>query len=651
MPRTIQLISVEDDPDDYELVLHQLRSGGFAPSACRVQTADELLHVLKQPGWDAVISDYHLPSFSATSALRLVQQSGQDIPFIVVTGTIGEERAVDLMRAGANDFVLKHQLSRLTTAVERALGDVQVRAERSRALGLLHATNQELATLVEAAPLAICVIDATGMVRSWNPAAARLFGWSAGEVLGRTAPSFDSEGLTDFVSMRSRAAGGRTYTAVDIPLRCKDGKMVEVSLSMAPLGGSGGCLLIAEDIGERRRLESMLLQSQKMEAIGMLAGGIAHDFNNLLSVILGFGERLMLSLPEEDRRRRSAAEICRAAERASGLTRQLLAFSRKQAVRTQVADIGEVVSRMEGMLRRLIGEDIALHVAIAPGPALVTCDPNQIEMAIMNMAVNARDAMPRGGTLTIATTLVDLPEQDPLVRGGLVAGRYLALTISDNGEGMDAATCERIFEPFFTTKELGRGTGLGLATTFGVVKQSGGHIGVASVPGAGTTFRIHLPLTHERASAVDLDDDAGRDGGATGNGETVLVVEDEEGLRSLIYEHLLGNGYAVITAESAEQALALQHNRSDQVQLLLTDVVLPGMDGFQLAERLAGMSPGLAVIYMSGYTDKVVLNHGLRGPGIEVLEKPFHPHVLLDRIRQALTRRSLGGRAVPTGNH
>lgn len=645
MARSIKLICVEDAPDDYELVLQHLRSSGFAPAACRVQTAEELQAVLALPGWDAVISDYHLPSFSAASALRLVQQSGRDLPFIVVTGTIGEERAVELMRAGANDFVLKHQLGRLGSAVERALGDAQVRMERTRALRLLHATNQELATLVEAAPLAIIVFDTTGTVRSWNPAAVRLFGWTAAEVHGM-APPLAAGGRNDFADMHRRTTEGETFTAIDVPLQRKDGTTIEVSLSLAPLGGSGGCLLIAEDVGERRRLESMLLQSQKMEAIGMLAGGVAHDFNNLLSVILGFSERLMLSLSDDDRRRRSAAEICSAAERASALTKQLLAFSRKQVMRTQVVDFSEVVVRMEAMLRRLIGENITLRVDIAAGPALVACDPNQMEMAIMNMVVNARDAMPTGGRLDIAVRQVELADQDPLVRGGLPAGRYLLLTIADDGMGMDAATSERIFEPFFTTKEHGRGTGLGLATTFGVVKQSGGHIGVVSAPGVGTTFRVHLPLARD-LSAVPNREDSPVVRTASGNGETILVVEDEEGLRRLLQELLQSDGYVVITAESAEQALALAQGRAAPIDLLLADVVLPGMDGFRLARMLTGLFPGLGVICMSGYADRAIRDQGTADATITVVEKPFRSHMLLACIRQVLSCRNHAVPVVP----
>ncbi len=634
MSRPLRLIYIEDNDDDLELVLHQLRQGGFAPSVQRVECVEDLRTALLRKDWDIVLSDYHLPTFNASAALALVQASGQDLPFIVVTGTIGEERAVELMRAGAEDFVLKEQLGRLTAAVERAIGDAQVRADRARAVGLLHSTNLELATLVEAAPLAIVVIDpAGGTVRSWNPAATRLLGWTVDETVGRATPQLEDGDSQAFATMLEQTRDGRTFTSVDTRLKRKDGKLVEVSLSMAPLGSTSGCLLIAEDTTERRSLEAMLLQSQKMEAVGMLAGGVAHDFNNLLGIILGFGERLLTLTPEGDRRRRPAEEICRAADRASALTRQLLAFSRKQVLRTQVVEINAVVRQMEAMLRRLIGEDIALHAELTDAPTPVVCDPNQIEMVLMNLAVNARDAMPLGGRLKIATRLIGLEPGDPLVHSGLVPGRYLLLTVSDTGIGMDAATCARAFEPFFTTKERGHGTGLGLATAFGVVKQSGGCISVDSVLGKGTSFLIYLPLAGSLAPVDKADTLVAEQRGS----ETILVVEDEDGLRELIGEYLEAQGYQVLSAGTAEAALDLQRKYSGRIHLLLTDIILPGMGGVMLSQELVAARPGICVLYMSGYTDDAIMRQGTPVLGAAMLAKPFRPNLLFSRIREALS--------------
>ncbi len=324
MSQPLRLLFVEDSLDDFELVQHQLQLDGFVAEAVRVDTLADFAVELARGRWDAVISDYNLTSFTAADALATVRRLGRDLPFIVVTGSIGEDRAVDLMRSGAHDFVLKEHLSRLAAALERAIGDARIRHERSQAIDALRTTNHELATLVSAAPLAIITIDRDGLIRGWNTSAGRLLGWAAHDVVGRTVQALDGETAPLFSLLCARVRSGRTLTALEVNLRHQQGHVVSVSLSMAPLGSGGGCLAMAEDITERKRLEDLLLQSQKMEAIGLLAGGVAHDFNNILSVILGYGDRLLSKTPVDDSRRRPVEEICKAAERASALTRQLL---------------------------------------------------------------------------------------------------------------------------------------------------------------------------------------------------------------------------------------------------------------------------------------------------------------------------------------
>jgi PAS domain S-box-containing protein len=640
MPRRLRIIFIEDNIDDLELVVGHLRRDGLDLDVTRVDDAPGLRKALERRDWDVVISDYNLPGFNAPAALSIIHASGQDLPFIVVTGSIGEERAVEMMRAGADDFLLKEQLGRLSSAIERSIGDARVRADRTRMVRLLRSANHELTTLVDATPLAIIGISPNGKVRSWNPAAERLLGWTAAETVDRGVSALDDGGVEGFAALRAQVAQGRTFTSVAARLRHKDGQAIEVSLSMAALGAGGGCLAVAEDTSEKRRLETMLLHAQKLEAVGLLTGSVAHDFNNLLSVMLGYGEMLVRIIPPASRGHSQSQEICNAAERASTLTRQLLAFSRKQVLRTQVVQINAIVQQMAVMLRRLLGERIRMRLDLVDGGTPVSCDPGQIEMVIMNLAVNARDAMPAGGELRISTSIVEPASGDQPAIAGLEQRRCLLLAVSDAGTGIDPAIQARIFEPFFTTKERGRGTGLGLATVFSVIKQCGGHVGVLSALGQGTSFRIHLPLTSQQqptASApppthADLEGD-----------ETILLVEDDDAFRQLIAEYLREHGYRVLPAASGETALACLSDHPGSIHVLLTDVILPGISGVELSRLLANDHPEARILFMSGYTEDAIDGQGLPADGFSLLEKPFRPQVLLAKIRDALAGPSPSG--------
>jgi two-component system, cell cycle sensor histidine kinase and response regulator CckA len=385
-------------------------------------------------------------------------------------------------------------------------------------------------------------------------------------------------------------------------------------------------------ISEREGSDDQARQSQKVEAIGRLAGGIAHDFNNLLGVIGGYADLLLRELDEAHPSRPRAVQIRRAADKAAALTRQLLAFSRKQVLQPKVLDVGAVVAGLEEMLRRLIGEDIEVVVVNQDGLGHVRADPGQLEQVLMNLAANARDAMPWGGTLTIETANVDLDRLYAAQHRGVRPGPYVMLAISDTGTGMDAATLERVFEPFFTTKELGRGTGLGLATVYGIVKQSEGYIWAYSEPGQGATFKIYLPRAGEPArdapaAAPALDVPCGS--------ERVLVVEDEEALRSLVVEMLTCQGYEVGPAVSPARALDAAAG-DVPFDLLVTDLVMPGMSGRELAGRITADCPGLRVLFMSGYTDDVVMRRGLIEARMAFLQKPFSLEALARRVREVL---------------
>jgi two-component system cell cycle sensor histidine kinase/response regulator CckA len=397
-----------------------------------------------------------------------------------------------------------------------------------------------------------------------------------------------------------------------------------------------GCMA---DLTERRRLEDQLRQSQKMEAVGRLAGGVAHDFNNVLTVVKSFSEFLLEDLDRLDPRRSDVEEIAKAADRAAALTRKLLAFSRKQVMRPEPLDLNGVVVGMDKMLQRLIGEDVRIVTALDPNLLTVEADPSSIEQVILNLAVNARDAMPDGGTLTIRTKNATLEKTDAV--WAIRPGRYAMLSVSDTGHGMDTVTQARVFEPFFTTKPQGHGTGLGLAMVYGIVKQSGGHVWVESAPGQGTTFTTYLPqLPEVEAGAASrpaprAPGDPRRPGTRTG-GETVLLVDDEEAVRSSTGRALERAGYTVIPATDGADALRLFTEHDGAIDLVVTDVVMPGLSGRELVGRLRIMSPELPVLFVSGYTEEGVHKQGVLEPGTAYLEKPFAPETLLRKMREAL---------------
>jgi two-component system cell cycle sensor histidine kinase/response regulator CckA len=414
-----------------------------------------------------------------------------------------------------------------------------------------------------------------------------------------------------------------------------------VSVGVRVERDAGGQVLHYEwsvaDITERKRLESELRQAQKLEAIGQLAGGIAHDFNNLLTVITGRSHLALGQLPADHAVRRHIDLIQTTAERAAALTRQLLAFSRKQILEPKVLDVNAIVAGLAPMLSRLIGEDLELVAVPAPDLGRVKADPSQLEQVIVNLAVNARDAMPQGGTLSIETGNVELDEAYVSRHPGASTGRFVRLAIRDTGHGMDAAVKARIFEPFFTTKEPGKGTGLGLATVFGIVKQSGGSIGVESEPGQGTTFTVYLPWVDAAVDRIALPMAAPT---LARGSETILLVEDEDEVRALARETLEGQGYTVIPATAPAEALRLVGSHVGPIHLLVTDVVMPQLSGRGLAEQLTPDRRDLRVLYMSGYTDDAMVRHGVLEEGTAFLHKPFTPQTLLVKVREVLDRRT-----------
>ncbi len=523
-------------------------------------------------------------------------------------------------------------VSRVAIGVGRAMDLAEERRKQTEE------ALQRLATAVEQSVEAIFITDPKGTIEYANPAFERITGYGREEVIGRT-PRILKSGKHEeefYRELWATIKRGDVWTGTFINKR-KDGSLYEEEAILSPVRDSSGRLMnfvaVKRDVTDERKMEEQFRQSQKMEAVGKLAGGIAHDFNNLLTAITGYSELALNRMADEDPIRGHIQEIRNVSERAAALTRQLLAFSRRQVLQPRVIDLNAVVTDIDQMLRRLIGEDIDLLTSLDPGLWRVKADPGQISQVIMNLAVNARDAMPMGGKLTIETANVDIDEAYARGHVTMRPGALAMIAMSDSGVGMNPETMSRIFEPFFTTKEMGKGTGLGLSTVYGIVKQSGGHIWVYSEPGRGTTFKIYLPRVEEQAEAPEPAPD--RTDRIEGS-ETILLVEDDEAVRTLVREILERNGYTVLAAGGGEEALRASGRHEGKIHLMLCDVVMPGMSGVQLSRRITSSRPDMKVLYMSGYTDNAILHHGVLDPGTAFIEKPFSPDALARKVRAVL---------------
>jgi len=486
-----------------------------------------------------------------------------------------------------------------------------------------------------------------GRIYEANDQFLAMYGYRRDEVVGHTSLELglwpDPEQRRSLIS-RLLAEG--QVRNVEVFARRKSGEVFPTVASVAALPGEDPRLLLSviRDVTAQRRaddalrsMEEQFRQAQRLEAVGRLAGGVAHDFNNILTAITGYAQLMLLDFRENDPRRTDLDEILAASQRAAALTRQLLAFSRKQVLQPRVLDLNDVVKGLEKMLRRLIGEDISLAFTAGEGLKAVRADPGQIEQVLLNLAVNARDAMPQGGKLTIETQNAELDEAYAATHAGASQGDYVMLAVSDTGIGMDAETQSHIFEPFFTTKELGKGTGLGLATVHGIVTQSGGRIEVYSEPGRGAAFKIYLPAVAGAAESLDVIPAA--PGAGTGH-ETILVVEDDRAVREVVAETLSQRGYRVLRAADGAAALEVAKGAGGGIRLLLTDIVMPGLGGRELAQALRAGHPGIRLLYMSGYTDDAVIRHGILEEGTPFLQKPFTAEVLALKVREVLDRKS-----------
>jgi PAS domain S-box-containing protein len=758
--RSLRALILEDNPLDAELMVAILKRAGYVGDFEVIDSPEQFQEKLKQDAHDVILADYNLRTWTALDALAILKKAAKELPLIVVTGTLGDEAAVECIKQGATDYVLKHRLTRLPVVVEHALRDKAHRIEAARLQEEIRRAKREWELTFDTVPDPIFVIDEHRRIHRANRAATKTFRLEFCQMIGR--PCYEvvhgrSEPLPDCPHRRLLETGGeeggdldmpwlrKTFHSTASPLRDPSGrlqgcvhvmrdvterKQVERALRMseasyrslilgatygifrcsvegkfvtvnpalvtmlgyeseaellaanlvndisqspdagaqllrqyrqkgrvdgmegqwkrkdgAPItvrlsgrtvldeqGALQGFEIIAEDVTERRQLEEQLRQAHKMEAIGQLAGGIAHDFNNLLTIINGYSQLLLDRLESADPRRGFADEVRKAGERAATLTGQLLAFSRRQVLAPQVLDLNVVVTSVQKMLRRLIGEDIELVAALDPGLEQVRADPGQIEQVILNLAVNARDAMPQGGKLTIETANVELDSEYVQTHALSTSGPHVMLGVSDTGCGMDRETLSHVFEPFFTTKEQGKGTGLGLATVYGIVRQSGGNIWAYSEPGKGTTFKVYLPRVQETVAAASPE---GREASPRGS-ETILVVEDDAAVRPLVRGVLLSKGYTVLEASRGDEALSVSESHRGPIELLVTDIVMPVMTGRDLAEQLLLRHPETKVLYMSGYTNDAIVHHGVLKEGAAFLQKPFTPDALARKVREVL---------------
>jgi two-component system cell cycle sensor histidine kinase/response regulator CckA len=502
----------------------------------------------------------------------------------------------------------------------------------ARPLLRLKEADRKFRLLFEEHPQPMWAFDAdTQQILEANAAACALYGYSPDEFRSMSVsdiqPADVLRNLPDHPAVSMPSTQVRRH-------RTKSGRMIDVEVAVHEIEFEGrrAQLAVLMDITGRLQLEEQLRQAQKMEAVGMLAGGVAHDFNNLLTIISGYSQLILNNLKTDDPNRHSAEQIMKAGERAAALTKQLLAFSRRQVLQPRVVDLNKLVASLGAMLQRLIGEDVDLRLVLRPDLGRVNADPSQVEQVLMNLVVNARDAMPQGGVLTVETANVELDEGYAGNHIAVKPGPYIMLAVSDNGAGMDEATKARLFEPFFTTKGTGKGTGLGLSTVFGIVKQSGGTVEVYSAPGSGTSVKVYLPRI-DQPLAVEKERQRRRLPRGT---ETILVVEDDEMVRGLVRETLEREGYKILDASVPAEARRVSDQYKGNIDLLITDVVMPKVSGRELAAQILRRRHGIKVLYMSGYTDNAVLNSGILQKEVAFLQKPFTPAALTERVREVL---------------
>jgi len=640
MKSPLHILHLEDDPNDAALVQSTLEAGHITCATTCVQNRADFVAALERGGFDLILSDFSIPAFDGLSAMAIVRARWPELPVILVSGTLGEERAIDALKGGATDYVLKTHLTRLVPAVRRAMQEVAEHFESRRVEEKLRETEQRLRIVFDESPLGIALVGVDGRSVLTNAALQKMLGYTDEELIRMPFADFThpDDRSTDQELYRQLIQGARKSYQIEKRYIRKDGQMVPARLSVSVAREVEGrveyAIGMVENITEHRILEAQVIEAQKMEVLGQLAGGVAHDFNNILGVIIGYSDMITSELGLDSPLRHYTEEIKHASERAAGLTRQLLVFSRKQTVQLIVLDLNDVVKALDKMLRRLIDEHIEMTVVPVKKIGRIKADSGYIGQVLMNLVVNARDAMPNGGKLTIATNNVTLDENHACKHPGTIPGDYVMLSVSDTGTGMTDEVKARLFKAFFTTKSLGKGTGLGLATCRTIVQQSGGHIDVCSELGKGTTFKIYFPRVEQPLDVVDNPIPAGPSPRGT---ETLLVVEDEPSVRHLARSVLEAQGYEVLSAPNGQDALRVaQEHRGSPIRLVVTDVIMPLMGGKVMAEWLKTSYPNLKILFTSGYTDDAIAQHGVLEPGVAFLPKPYTPAALTRKVRAML---------------
>lgn len=618
--RKIRVLCVEDEKYDRELIRFALEKESDKFVMTEATDRQTFERLLASEAFDIVITDFNILGFTGMEVIHEVKRRYPDLPIIVVTGTGSEEIAVRCLKEGVDDYVIKtpHHIARLPYTIIQVLAGWENRKRLKEREEILFAVVNNIAD-------GILMIDTQRTIKFCNPMAEKLLGVPGDKLVGTR---FEYPLPTE------------EPCEIELPNRVGGQGVAEIRTTEMIWEGRPHRVVALRDITERkhaeekrRSLEEQLRRARRLEMIGQLAGGIAHDFNNLLSIILGYGEAVLTEMAVDNPFRTDLIEIVKAGRHGAELTRQLLAFSRRQAMEPQLINLNEVIVDLEKMLRRLIGGEVTLKLSLGKGIYNIFADPGQVEQVIMNLLVNARDAMPNGGEIIIETKEVELDEFYADTHVDVKPGKYILLSVSDNGVGMDENTLSHIFEPFFTTKEKSGGTGLGLATVYGIVKQSGGEIGVYSEVGKGTTFKIYLPKKElpadKRAKAVETPE-------IVGGNEHILVVEDEPSILDFMEKMLSYLGYKVSVASSAEEVIKMVEEKNLKPDLVITDVIMPNMSGRELVSRLRNKLPNLKVLYMSGYTHEIISRHGILKDGVHFIQKPFTMTKLSAKIREVL---------------
>lgn len=768
----LRILINEDMPSDAELLEHEIRKGAFDFITIRVENREGFLEALEQFKPDIILSDYHLPCFDGMQALTLARDHFPLIPFIIVTGAMNEEIAVECMKAGADDYVLKEHLKRLVPAISVALANSHDRKQQLLAEERLLSSEKKFRTIFENANDAIALLEDSLFI-DCNPMTERMFGCSREALLGHSpdefSPEFQNHGnisSRDLATEKIRNARDGTAQYFEWRHLNSDGIPIDVEVSLSPVQFDGRPLIMAvmrditqkkqaerdlresearfktlsqefnllldaipdtimlqsrdleiiwanraaianfggrdaltgdrycyrlvhdtskphencpvlesfrtgvpaksimqirgdmiwevraipvrddqgaiasvieigRDVTEFKKLEQQLIHAQKMEAVAQLSGGIAHDFNNIVTALIGYANLLLMQIPEDSPSRHFAEQILMTSERAAELTRKILTFGRKKVFNLEPVDISDLIAGLKSFLERIIGEEIEIQINLSTDILTVPADCSQMEQVLMNLATNARDAMPDGGLLSISTSRCELDHVFIDTHGFGEEGVYACIAVSDTGTGMDAATVKRIYDPFFTTKEPGKGTGLGLAIVYGIIKEHKGFITVHSIPGAGTTFRIYLPLIRRQAQKSDIKLIQPDLGGT----ETILIAEDDEGVRKSAVNFLTGFGYRMLEAADGAEALALFSTFKDEVDLLILDVVMPDKGGREVAETARQIRPDVRVLFNSGYPLDLLQYKGILGKDVHFFTKPVDPRELLTKVREVLDER------------